>query len=159
MKKTLLIVLTLFCLTAFSNQSKAQEAVYQYYNSILQRHFYTTNFNELGNGGQGFTLVGTLGYLYPIGDPNITTGSFNRAVYRFYNSSTGAHYYTMRGTVFPSGFHLESIMGYTPPGGFFLTSVYEYYNSTNHDYYYTTTQSAGSGYTLNGVAYYIQASL
>jgi len=51
MKKTLLIVLTLFCLTAFSSQSKAQDLrVYEYYNSALQRHFYTTNFNELGNG-------------------------------------------------------------------------------------------------------------
>jgi Repeat of unknown function (DUF5648) len=159
MKKTLFIVLTLFCLTAFSNQSKAQLlSVYQYFNATLDRHFYTTNFNELGNGAQGFTYYGVMGWLEPNGNPSNTTGIYDRAAYRFYNSSTGAHYYTMRGTVYPSGFHLESIMGYTPSILLLHPApVYEYYNSGTKDYYYTTTESAGSGYTLNGIAFYVQS--
>ncbi|MFI5160133.1 MAG: hypothetical protein ACHQHN_02600 [Sphingobacteriales bacterium] len=157
MKKILFFALTLFCLTGFSNRLKAQDLrVYEYYNSTLQRHFYTTNFNELGNGAQGFTLIKTIGSLSSSGNPSNVTGTASRAVYRFYNSSTGAHYYTMRGTVYPSGFHLESIMGYTPP--VILLNpipVYEYYDPTNHDYYYATTNGTVSSYTLNGIAYYV----
>jgi hypothetical protein len=157
MKKTLFFVLTLSCLAVFSSRSEAQDLrVYKYFNATLDRHFYTTNFNELGNGAQGFTYNGTMGGLFSGGNPNNTTGIVDRAVYRFYNSSTGTHYYTMRGTVYPSGFHLESIMGYTPPIIYVNPiPVYEYYNAVAKDYYYTVTQSAGSGYTLNGIAYYV----
>jgi len=47
-------------------------------------------------------------------------------------------------------------MGYTPPIVYLNPlPVYEYYDSTNHDYYYATTNGAVSGYTLNGIAYYV----
>jgi hypothetical protein len=153
MKKQLLIALLLFSIIGFSNPLKAQSLlVYQYWNSTLHRHFYTTNSNELGNGKDGWILEGIKFKLYATGSNPSPGFYFGASVYRFYNSTTYAHYYTMNMNVYPNGFHLESIMGYTPPGGALIYPVYEFYGSG--DYYYSTSSSTPSGYVLNGIAYY-----
>jgi hypothetical protein len=155
--KTVKLILILILLTGFSNLSKAQVLrIYWYHNGGTQRYFYTTNFNELGNGGNGWAYGGTIGALQAQGDPNNTTGIYGRAVYRFYSSVDNAHYYTMNRNVYPLHYNLEGIMGYTPPIVYVNPlPVYEFYKSG--DYYYSTNNSnPPSGYTLNGISYYVQ---
>jgi len=136
------------CIGGLINTLKAQTPVtnyiYEYWNSTIHRHFYTTDFNELGNGSQGYYLQQTIGYLKTAGggDP----------VYRFYNSSTAAHYYTENSSVYPLGFHLESIMGYAPTIVEIRHPIYEFYNSG--DYYYSPNSTAPAGYHSDGIAYY-----
>lgn len=153
MKKTLFITL-LFFLVGLSSHLKAQTlTVYQYWNSTLHRHFYTTDFSELGTGKDGWGQETVIGHLMDSGSPSPNGTAWGTPIYRFYNTSTAAHYYTMNPNVYPSGFHLESIMGWTPAPGLTPLPVYEFYNSG--DYYYSTSQTTPSGYTLNGIAYYI----
>jgi len=141
MKKTFLITL-LFLLIGFSNLLKAQDLiVYQYWNSTIHRHFYTTNHSELGDGGNGWVTQGIVGRL-------LSTGNASTAIYRFYNTVTATHYYTMNVNVFPDGFHLENIMGYRPIPPLYSYPVYEFYNSG--DYYYSTNSAVPNGYTSNG---------
>jgi hypothetical protein len=157
MKKSLLFIL-LFCLLGFFNHLKAQNLpVYQYWNSTLHRHFYTTDHNELGNGGNGWVQQGQIGsnqgisaFLWSTGG-NGGTGTCGQPVYRFYNTATSAHYYTMNVNVYPNGFHFEGILGYEPGCVVHFVSVYEFYNSG--DYYYSTDQTPPTGYKLNGVAF------
>ncbi len=151
MKKTLFIAL-FFCLTGFTQSLQAQQlTIYQYWNSTIHRHFYTTDPNELGSGKDGWVQQRVIGGLDATGNPNITTGAYSRAVYRFYNTATATHYYAIDATA-PSGFHLEGIIGYTPHGGALLVPIYEFYNSG--DYYYSTDPTIPDGYVAKGMVFY-----
>ena len=151
MKKTTLIIL--ICLAGFITKVKAQvEPVYQYYNSSTQKHFYTTDYNELGAGGNGWTAQGILGYLH-------TTDFAQGAVYRFYQGSSGAHYYTKNKSIFPDGFTYETILGYEPgPPEALIIPVYEFVNTTTGDYYYSTSTTVPGGYKLNGQSFTVTGS-
>jgi len=131
-------------------------AVYRYYNPTTGDHFYTTNFNELGNGGLGYyyewiqcTMAsdGSLPGYYPF--------------YRYYNPSTGAHFYTTDTSEVQPGFNFESILGFVEitPGA--SAPLYRYYNPANQKYFYTTNYkelgSGSQGYVYQKVAAYVSA--
>lgn len=150
--KKLIFIASFFFFAGFSELSQAQDLnVYQYWNATIHRHFYTTDYNELGAGGNGWGAYGVIAGLSSTGT-TLTNGDFGRAVYRFYNTASAAHYYTMDSTKYPDGFHLEGIMGYTPPFGYTVSPVYEFYNAG--DYYYSKNSQPPSGYVLDGIAYY-----
>lgn len=69
--------------------------VYRYFNGSARRHFYTTDFNELGNGNLGYRLESESFYVYD-DDPNAPVGPPGAVkMYRYRNSSTGVHFYTI----------------------------------------------------------------
>ncbi|WDZ99421.1 hypothetical protein [Mucilaginibacter sp. SJ] len=149
--KKIYLVLLFALISGLSNTVKAQTMVtiYQYYNATHHKHFYTNNLNELGpNGSGGFVYQGSIGQL--------SSNFNNTAVYRFVNPSTGAHYYTTHGNTYPAGFQLEGVLGYYQGSPAYPTiPVYEFYSSTNSDYYYSQSQTDLSGYILNGISFYV----
>ncbi|MFI5159162.1 MAG: hypothetical protein ACHQF4_09875 [Sphingobacteriales bacterium] len=152
MKKNLLILGFLFFTLTLVKSAYAQNSVhvYEYWNGTTSKHFYTTDYNELGGGNSTWRLDGIIGDLY-----NEPGGG---AVYRFYQPSSGAHYYTKNRNIYPSGFQYESILGYVSPAGYInfgKTAVYEFYQPQSGDYYYSTNSTTPGGYHLNGVSYYV----
>jgi len=147
MKKKLIIVLTL-CFTAFFTNLKAQLlTVHRYFKAATGKHFYTTDFSELGNGGLGYV------HEMPLGRVS-ATGTSAIAIYRFYNTATSAHYYSMNSTP-PSGFHFESILGYSvgPPFAVLLP-VYQFHDD-HGDFFYSTSSATPSGYHPDGVVFQV----
>ena len=149
MKKSLFIIALSLFLLGFTSILKAQEIpLYEYYNTIQHKHFYTTNYSELGAGGHnGWILYGTMGYLHPAGTVD--------QIYRFYQPSSGAHYYTLNKNVYPGGFQLEGVQADQPPIVELRAPVYEFFNHGSGDYYYATDPTPPSGYVLNGISFYI----
>lgn len=62
--------------------------LYRYYNKNRSSHFYTTNFNELGNGAGDWLYQGISGYVPKLAAADTTN------LYRFYNKTNGHHFYT-----------------------------------------------------------------
>lgn len=147
MKRKLITLLLTVCFAAFFIKANAQMlTIYSYFKSATGKHFYTTNYSELGNGALGYVLYGELGYVLPTTTPNSTT------IYRFYNPTTTAHYYSLNSTP-PSGFHFESYLGDSP--GFIyanLVTVYQYHDA-HGDFYYSTSTTTPTGYTADGYAF------
>ncbi|SDP04678.1 MAC/Perforin domain-containing protein [Mucilaginibacter sp. OK268] len=74
-------------------------------------HFFTTNFNELGNGSSHAVLEGIKGYL------NTTQVTGTIPIYRYNSTKGGAHFYTINFNELGnaggnSGFIYEGIIGY-----------------------------------------------
>ena len=63
--------------------------LYRYFNSYKLDHFYTTNFNELGNGNGQYVYEGIECYVY---SSNVKG---TKPVYRYFNETTGDHLYTV----------------------------------------------------------------
>ncbi|MCR8557909.1 hypothetical protein KXD93_09665 [Mucilaginibacter sp. BJC16-A38] len=153
MKKHLLILSVLFL---FFQAAKAQTAVsvLQYYNTTTHKHFYTTSGTEITVGQGGWTQQSDLGRLY-----NSNQTLVGPAVYRFYQGSSYAHYYSNNRNVFPDGFVYEGVMGYetTTPLASYGTrkAVYEFFNTSTGDYYYSTSSAAVTGYHLNGATFHV----
>jgi hypothetical protein len=147
MKKLLIVVLTI-CFTTLFTSAKAQpETVYQYFKSATGKHFYTTKLSELGSGGLGYVREDNLGSIE-------TTGPSNTAIYRFYNSTTTAHYYSLSNTP-PPGFYFESILGYNATHFVYISGpvpVYQYHDR-NGDFFYTTSNVTPTGYTADGAVF------
>ncbi|CAF1602031.1 unnamed protein product [Adineta ricciae] len=94
--------------------------LYRYVNIHNSRHFYTTNWQEIGTNTVGAAVgdwkhEGIAGYIYSTSQPN------TRPFYRYYEQSNGAHFYTSDpneiGTTTPGtagkyGYVLEGIVGY-----------------------------------------------
>ena len=62
--------------------------LYRYWNPSWGDHFYTTNFNELGNGAQGWILERVECYVYSQQQAGTVP------LYRYWNPTIGDHYYT-----------------------------------------------------------------
>src|SRR5215468_9825952 len=58
-------------------------SLFRYYSGLATDHFYTTNFNELGNGAGGYALEGTAGTLFS----SIFQACGAVPLYRFYNAA------------------------------------------------------------------------
>jgi hypothetical protein len=128
--------------------------LYRYYNPGNGDHFYTTNFNELGNGA--------LGYYYEWVQCKIAAsgGPYLYPFYRYYNPTTGAHFYTQDTNEVPAGFNFEWIQGYVYLVGSGLgVPLYRYYNPTTQKYFYTTNfnelGSGSQGYVFNKIQCYV----
>ena len=62
--------------------------LYRYWNPNLADHFYTTNFNELGQGKYGYQFEGIQCFVFP----KEVEGSI--PLYRYWNPMIGDHFYT-----------------------------------------------------------------
>jgi len=151
MKTKLAIFLLTISFTFLFNNVRAQGVLLRrYYNSILQKHFYTTDFNELGNGKNGWVQEQPVGYLN-------STGPASIAVYRFYNPTTSGHYYSLNSTP-PSGFYYEKIIGYNiTPGVLLGVPVYQYHHPQG-DFFYTTSNVTPDGYTADGPVFNVSTT-
>jgi len=131
--RPLLLALAMLLVSSNLFAQVTWKKLYRYYNPGNGDHFYTTNFNELGNGALGYyyewvqcKIAGSSGVgLYPF--------------YRYYNPSNGAHFYTQDTNEVPAGFNFEGIQGYVYQVGSGVgVPLYRYYNTANHKYFYTT---------------------
>jgi hypothetical protein len=134
MKKIIIITLLVFSACA----AFCQVPLYRYYNPKLQKHYYTINFNEYGNGGGGWNFEGVSCQVYP---PNFAAPDI-APVYRFFNPRTGDHYYTTGRYITRRdlrGYQYENVVFCVyrhPATG--LRPLMEYWNYGNGDHFYTT---------------------
>ncbi len=116
----------------------AQHPFYRYYNAKMKKHYYTTNFDEFGNGANGWALEGVACrvFRHPEGHPGVVT------LFRFYKPQSADHYYTA-GKFVPAG----DLIGYNPegPAGYIFPNrvpgtvpLFEYFNYQTGDHFYTT---------------------
>lgn len=152
MKKILLLTLSLSVVSILSSYGQAQpKNLLEYYNTITHKHIYTTDGNEINPGHNGWVYDTTLGQLY--------SSIEGPAVYRWYQASTTAHYLSKSSTIHPGGYVLEGVVGYqtTTPLITYGTqkAVYEFYSTAASDYYYSTSSTPPSGYSLNGISFYV----
>jgi hypothetical protein len=133
MKKFFITTVLLFSIGA----TFCQIPLYRYYNARLQKHYFTIDFNEYGNGANGWAFEGVSCQVYP---PNFAAPDI-APVYRFFNSQTGDHYYTTGKFITRRdlrGYHFESVAfcvyRHPAPG---LRPFLEYWNYGNGDHFYT----------------------
>ena len=62
--------------------------LYYYHNSEKGDNLYTTDWNELGEGKNGYTYKGILCYVFPLPEPRIVP------LYRYFNHVKVDHHYT-----------------------------------------------------------------
>ena len=63
------------------------QPLHRYYNTSSGDRFYTTNWGELGGGGNGWNYEGVAGYCP-------AQASNTKNLYRYYNPGLGQHFYT-----------------------------------------------------------------
>jgi len=156
MKKIIILTLLVFwCGVAF-----CQTPLFRYYNPQIKKHYYTINFNEFGNGGNGWNFEGVACQVYPpdFGQPDIAP------VFRFFNPQSGDHYYTTGKFI-----TRRDLFGYRPEGPVFsvykhrapgLRPLLEYYNPQSGDHFYTTNkhelERGFDGYILDNIVGFAQ---
>jgi hypothetical protein len=155
MKKLIFLILTLFlCCGVF-----AQQTLYRYYNPQIRKHYYTVNFNEYGNGANGWQLDGAACRVFDHEDRYRGIVPF----FRYFNPKIGDHYYTTRfeelgqganGYVFE---HVECFVARR--GGFRTVPFFEYFNPKSGDHFYTTNRDelgrGFDGYQFSRIAGYV----
>ncbi|MDD3487737.1 MAG: SpoIID/LytB domain-containing protein [Candidatus Moranbacteria bacterium] len=129
----------------YASQEEGTIPVYRLLNTTTGDHFYTASESEkdaLKNNPQwGYTYEGPAFYVYS------SQADGTSAVYRFFNGSTGDHFYTA---------------STDEKNGLSLAPVYRFVSSTNGDHFYTASESeknvvsntSKSGYLFEGIAFY-----
>jgi hypothetical protein len=139
-----------------STTTELRIPVYRYNSSV--EHFYTIDFNELGNGGNGWTYEGIAYYVYPFNNPTPSSVVSPAGLARFYKAPY--HMYTGGSEVSAldqEGWNFESEIGYVSNGIQDNGSipVYRYYNGSH---FWTTNWNelgAGrNGWTYEGIHFY-----
>ena len=130
-------ILTLSLLVFLSFHAFSQQTLFRYRNVKNFKHYYTVNFNEYGNGANGWVLEGPACLVFNAED---------RArgivpLFRYFNPKNGDHYYTTHlgelgdGEV---GYHLEGpscyIYKFEVPGA---VPLFRYFNVKTGDHFYT----------------------
>jgi Repeat of unknown function (DUF5648) len=133
--------------------------LYRYWNGAVADHFYTTSWAELGWGGGGYSIEGTVG--------SLLDSSFSACgaapLYRYYNPSATDHFYTTSWAELgggSAGWYYEGVQGYCFP--FPVTGsipLYRYWNGGSADHFYTTNFAelggGSGGYVFEGVQCYV----
>jgi hypothetical protein len=132
-----------------SNPSPGTTPLLRYSNKYNSHHFYTSNWEEIGNGSAGYLFDGVEGHMYS------QSNGLAVPYYRYFNQSSSDHYYTPNLATY-SGYVYEGIVGYvsTTPNGTFPNALYQY-NRLPSDHFYTITQGSFPGFNLDGVSCYI----
>jgi hypothetical protein len=151
-----ILILALFC-APFLASAQTVAKLFRYVNTSTSGHFYTTNWDELGNGKSGFKYENVAGF--------VLTGAAEGAlpVHRYYNKSTRSHFYTMNWEELGKGkgdFIYENIAFYAfktqVPGS---VPLYRYYNKRYNNHFFTANfaelGNGRDGYTSEGIAGYI----
>lgn len=134
------------------------------YSNTNTNHLYTTNWNEIGIGGNGWNYEGIQAFIFKNQEANTVP------LYRFYTmirKKTGFnrytnymdHYYTIVKSS-GVGYTNEGVIGYVYPTSLSgSVGLRQYYNPSNCDHFYTTSGSElGSGqwgYSYNGDCCYV----
>lgn len=156
----------------YANPGPGRAALYRYWHSGVNNHFYTTNANEIGTttpgqvGRYGYKSEGITGY--------VMTSGTNPVFRYFYGGSNANHFYTQNaneiGTFFSGqegryGYRSEGIGFYSAPGSppTPKVNIYRYFRGANVDHFYTanpkeigtTTQGqvGNHGYRCEGVGF------
>lgn len=126
--------------------------VFRYYSrNVWRDHFYTTYFNEVGNGSNSDYIFEGIGFFaFPNQEANTVP------VYRWYNSGDGDHFYTTS-TEESSGAS-EGIAFYAYPSAINGSiPVHRYYHHEFRNHFYTKNQNEllwMPGYTYEGLGWY-----
>jgi Repeat of unknown function (DUF5648) len=152
MKKLITLTLLLFS----SYYCFSQQTLLRYYNGKQRKHFYTVDFNEYGNGKNGWLLEGPACTVYTAEDH----GRSIVPLFRYFNRQTGDHYYTLRyeeygkggGGYYPEGVACYINM-YQAPGS---VPLLKYFNPSTGDHFYTIDRHelgrhGFEGYQFKGV--------
>jgi hypothetical protein len=122
--------------------------VFRYYNGHeFQDHFYTRNYSELGDGSNdGYHFEGIAFYAFK------TQVANSVPVTRWFNSTTGNHYYTTDPTEIPPGSVNQGVAFYAYPSAINnALPVQRYYNASFDDHFYTKNENEialMTGYSL-----------
>jgi hypothetical protein len=144
-------------------------AVYRFFNTKTNAHFFTTSTTERDNVQATLPFMSFEGpafYAASTAVPGLSP------VHRFYNTQTGVHFYTISeseralvAATLPQ-FHYEGIAYYasTLPGTGY-TPLYRFFYSTKGFHFYTNSQSERDNiiatlpqYSYEGVGYYVLGS-
>jgi hypothetical protein len=116
----------------------AQQTLYRYYNPKLGKHYYTTNFNEYGNGANDWYLDGPQCQVFDHGDRD--RGLI--PLFRYFNGGLSDHYYTTnfeelgRGS---NGYAFEGKACFIAKNpGPRLVPLFGYYNRISGEHFLTT---------------------
>lgn len=131
--------------------------LYRYWNSSVTDHFYTTNYNELGSGKNGYIFERIEAYI-PTSQYSGTT-----PFYRYFNPSTGDHFYTTNYSELGegrNGYLREDTVGYVFSQGYAGTcKLFRYFNSTSDDHFYTIDYNelggGSGGYVKESPEYFV----
>jgi len=130
--------------------------LYRYYNPGNGDHFYTTDWNELGNGALGYYFEWVQCHI------DSRSGPGNAPLYRFYNPSTGGHFYSTNFYEAPAGYNFEWVQGYIYPTNYTgsLVPLYRYYNAGWQKFFYTTNYyelgAGAQGWVYETIAGYVR---
>jgi hypothetical protein len=143
MKK--LILLSLLLLMACG--VFAQQTLFRYYNPQIRKHYYTIDFNEYGNGRDGWQLDGPACVVFDHDDRD--RGIL--PLLRYFNPQVGDHYYTTRYGELrdgDKGYMLEHPEGYVSRFRINGTVPFlEFFNPHSGDHFYTINRGeVGNGY-------------
>jgi len=130
--------------------------LYRYDNPELDRHMYTSDWNELGSFSQGYQFEKVQGYLY-----TSATGASNLVpLYRYYNSTTSDHYLTTTNATY-SGYTYEKILGYisTTPITSADQSLNEYFDSTSGHVYTSPPETLSTPFVFSALEGYLTPPL
>jgi hypothetical protein len=131
--------------------------LYRYWNAGIYNHYYTTNFNELGYGANGYVFEKVEGHVF--GSQVAGTVPLKR----YYCAENGDHFYTTNPNEPGAGlpcYHFERIEAYVYPNQVSGTvPLYRYYEPNNYDHFYTTNfnelRNGNLGWYLEGVQCYV----
>lgn len=126
-----------------------QAPLYRYYQSGC--HFYTSNWAEQGSG-TGWSYEGVEGYIFNIQ----VSGRY--PLYRYYNSSSNDHLYTLDYNELGGGnygYVYEGIVGYANNAQVTgSVPLYRFYNG-RHFYTMNYNEGTGSGFTFERICCYV----
>jgi hypothetical protein len=155
--KASLLALALFCFISLNAQNVTK--LYRYVNTVTAGHFYTTNWNELGNGKFEFKFENVAGYVYS----SATDGTV--PMHRYYNKTTKSHFYTTNWEELGNGkapFTYEGIAFYAfKDQAEGTVPFYRYYNQRYNNHFFTANFAelgkGKDGFKSEGIACYIFA--
>lgn len=141
----------------------------RYWHEGKQKHFYTTNREELGSGADGWLYEGFVGYVAATPDcyaPNA------QALYRYWSETKQKHFYTTNPdeaaqAVDYYAFVLEGAVGYVLPARanqYHTIPLYRLVKASTEDHFYTVSAAERdyavnhAGYQYEGVSGYIFGS-
>ncbi|WP_371813798.1 hypothetical protein [Diaphorobacter sp. HDW4A] len=150
--------------------STGRSPIFGFYGINTGSSFYTIQNGDkdfiINNGSATFSYSGPTYYAYPTNKISGLT-----PVYRYYNATTGTHFYTgldsefaSLGTTTPSAaWTYEGVAWYSPVAGTTGTSpVYRFYNKTSGGHYYTISSTerdsiitSKPNMTYDGISFYV----
>lgn len=149
-----LLVLVFVTAAAFS-----QQPLFRYYNSKINKHYYTTNFDEFGNGANGWVFEKVACLVFPNGDRYRGVAP----LFRYFNAKNGDHLYTTQFRELGQGdlgYVLEGPVCYIykfPAQG--TVPFFRYFNQRTGDHFYTTDRNelgmGFEGYAFEKVAGFV----